>query len=233
MKKVQRDAHKMVTVGMLVLSMSICLRASAAVGDSNGAVRFLQPGDSPNPWPFYDFRYGQYKSECISGGVGFALYAEGSAANPYGMYCSSPLPDLTPIRFYQSTTNVPFANETDEEFSTHDSADIGSHGIADWDAGFLKGECPAQSEIVGIAKTTDSSQQVNTIHCANNFAMCDSGAAFVPSNTCHPVAVATPAPSGLTVTSCEDGEFMVGVSVGFTHHPKTILCCSGVWIPCS
>jgi len=228
MDKSHRYVRQLLSAGVLTLSMSICLQGSAAVGDSDGVARYYYNGDSPSPFPFYDFAYYQHKAECVSGGVVTVVSDHGVGQS--SIYCQSPLSNLAPIRFTQSMTNTPYLSEDTEDFSSHDSAHYGSHGAGDWDKGFLKGECPSGMALVGLAATIDGSNQTTTLHCASTAAMCSSGGQmYSPTNNCYASGVSGPFNDAFCVNS---GDLMVGVSVDLNHHPKKILCCNGVWSNC-
>jgi hypothetical protein len=242
MNQVRGNTRKFLSAGILALSMTICLPASAT-GDSPGQARWFgsgQNGDNPNPFPFYDFRFGEYKAECVSGGVALGVYSLGTTSKALGIYCTSPLPDGTPVLFDQATTSTSLENI--ETFSSSDSADYGSYGhfgATDWDRNYLKGECPMGRLVVGIAKTADSSERLDTIRCSGTFPSCyEGGNMYSPTTTCHTVLVPNPGPDNpyehFSFGGCSFNEAMVGVSVDQTyHHPHAILCCNASLVACN
>jgi len=217
--------------------MTIGLQASAEIGDAGGVSRIFDSGDSPSPFPFYDFRAGQYKVECISGGPLQSLGVVGPTLRPTGAYCNSPFLNHSSVTFTQSHTGTPLWGENDETFGANgynDSADYGTHGAGDWDSNNYKAECPANRVVVGIARTTDSSAKIDTIHCAGTAPMCFTGNFFYPTNTCPTYQFTVPNNSaGTSAQGCDWDELMVGVSVDTTyHHPHAVLCCRGAWAAC-
>jgi hypothetical protein len=228
--------HRVRRIGYVCALFTALLCKSAAAQDTAGVTRTYVGHNSPSPWSslFYDFASGQYKAECVSGGVMVGVSADTSGVlNPHGIYCKST--ETNPLYFDQS--NPETSNERDESFSSADSADYGHHpvgGNADWASGYYKGECPVGSVATGIAQSANSSQSVDTLHCSKTIGqMCYNFGFWYQSNTtCHTVALPSGGNSytdwdfGYYKVSCGAHEAVVGVSTDTTnHHPHSILCC--------
>jgi hypothetical protein len=223
-----------------VIAASLVARDASATGDQYGVVRTFNAADSPYPWPqvsggldFHDFRFEQYKAECVSPGTLEGISADKSGTlSPHAVFCQQPQASALP--FDQSDPETVYEN--DETFSTTNSVDYGHHpinGDPDWDYGYYKGECPVGSMVTGIAQSTDT-HAIDTVHCSSTVGqMCGRGNfAYLSNKTCR--AVAFPSGGnphgvwdpGYEMVSCNYGEVVSGVSTDTTnHHPHAILCC--------
>ncbi len=231
MKSRRRIAGLLLGFGGMLVTVGV---SGSALAQSTPTERTFDSGDTPSPFPFWDYASGQYKAECTSSGTIVAI-----SYNPFGTTGTTPhsvlcaTPETIPITYSQ--TNPPNASyETNESFSSSDSANYNAHSTGDWDHGYYKGECPLRSMVVGMAQTT-SSQQENTLHCSDTDGVSCStyGVAFPSNKTCHAVTLGGGGGAWggwstfpYNVIGCGTGEVVVGLSVDTTNHqPHAILCC--------
>lgn len=212
--KTGRAAGVIVTVGMSLLI------GHAASAEQTATPYAFDNGSSPDPFPYTDWDYGEFKAQCSSGGpvVGLSAATTGRA---HSVLCKSPIANGDAYPFYSDTSTV-------ETFLSSNSTHYGSHG--DWDNGYYKGECSSTEFVVGTAQTTGGA--FGRFICGG----ITTTDGLRPSNTCHTVAFPGNNPNsfpdgdwayGYYKLACNPGEVTVGMSADpSTHNPHAILCCA-------
>lgn len=186
---------------------------------------------SPSPWPYADWVWGQFKSQCPPGSpvVGLSASVWGM---PHSVLCRSP-GAVPPLPFEPpggATTSV-------QVFNASNSDGYGARG--DWSEMSFKGECPGGGFVTGVARDTGTGT-IDHVECASAL-----GSTATTNNDCEflsfpPVGAFGDNPAtlvdgdwapGFTKLECTGGKVMAGLSsyspwadgpAGTAHG---ILCC--------
>jgi hypothetical protein len=180
-----------------------------------GAFAF-DAGDSRGYTGDGDWAVGEFKGECYANQWITGVSTGGLSAPTHSIECTSTDNSAAFVSF-QATLDI----------TQGDSGVVGSHGLANWDPGFNRGECASGQVVTGLAESGGS---LNHVRCSN--------AAGAFGNNCRVLSLANvttrESPSnnggdwapGFFKGECRNGSAVAGISrdpgSGATH---AVLCC--------
>src|SRR5262249_278563 len=128
-----------------ILALAL-LAPAPALAQSAPTPRAFDTDSNPDPWPYTDWAFGEFKAQCSSGGPVMGLSAYGEA---HSVLCKTPATSGADFPFQDTSNDSTYQ----QSFYSSNSSAYGSRG--DWDYGYYKGECPGPGRfVIGVSQTT-------------------------------------------------------------------------------